>query len=809
MKISVNWLRTYLETALSPERIGEILTSTGLEVESVEKVETIKGGLQGIVVGEVLTREKHPDADRLSVTTVNVGTGDPLQIVCGAANVAAGQKVLVATIGSTLYPVAGEPFKIKKSKIRGVESHGMICAEDEIGLGKSHDGIMVLPESTLPGTPAENLYTNEVDYLLEIGLTPNRTDALGHIGVARDLKAWLEVHEQKKISLNIPRPIIQATRQDNDLEISVKDEAACPRYSGAVIKNIKVSDSPQWLQNKLKTVGLKPINNIVDITNFVMMETGNPLHAFDLLKIGGKHVVIRTAHKGEQITTLDGVTRTLQPNNLLICDENTPMCIAGVFGGADSGISQDTTSLFLEAACFDAASIRKTSKGLGLNTDSSFRFERGVDSNNVIAARDRAISLVLEIAGGELTQLADHNPVPVAMKRIELNFDKCRKHCGSSFSNVEIVKILEALEIILVSSDATHAVLDIPTYRVDVTRPADIYEEVLRIYGFNAVPVPAKLNASISYRQKPDNEKLSNLVADLLVSSGFYEIMNNSLTSSAFLTNAQSETFSPSKNVKLLNPLSNELDVMRQSLIPGGLEVIEFNQNRQNPDLKLFEFGKVYTNEDGAYHESRQLALFMTGQRFAENWSTTPRRSDFYTIKGLVDKISQRINLHLTAGNTLTNDFLENGFQLLSGAAVIGEVGQVKQPLLKASGIKNVVFYAGFDWDAIVETAAAHTVTYAALPKTQFVRRDYSLLIDEAVRFEQIRSAAFKVEKALLQKVGLFDVYDGKNLQSGKKSYAVSFIFQDFEKTLQDEQVDRIMAAIRVKLEQELGAELR
>jgi phenylalanyl-tRNA synthetase beta chain len=809
MKISLNWLKDYIDTDLDPVAIGKILTDTGLEVESIEKIESIKGGLKGVVVGEVLSREKHENADRLSVTKVNTGGPSPLQIVCGAQNVAPGQKVLVATVGSTIYPNPDKPLTIERATIRGVESEGMICAEDELGLGNSHDGIMVLAAETPVGRAASEVFNIQEDHLFEIGLTPNRTDAMGHIGVARDLKAYLNFHHKANLQLRLPAGANHIERHEDIIRLKIGSPEACSRYSGAVIRNITVAESPEWLKNRLRAVGLKPINNIVDITNYVMLETGNPLHAFDLSEIIGHVVIVRNANEGEVITTLDGVVRNLSTNDLLICNKNAPMCIAGVFGGKDSGIKETTRNLFLEAACFNPSSVRKTAKSLGISTDSSFRFERGVDANNVLYARDRAIRLILEIAGGELVQLQDKYSVKSKPAKVEFNFDDCRKLCGTDFSNEDALKILNELEIEAQGSNRHKRTLAVPTYRVDVTRPADVYEEILRIYGFNAVPIPQKLNASLSYRQKPDVMKLQNIVSDVLVPGGFYEIMNNSLTSSGWMEKLSPGKLSGEKPVALLNPLSNELNVMRQSLLPGALATIEYNQNRQKPDLKLFEFGQVYSMSGENYNETRMLGIFLSGKHQPENWTYKTSDSDFYVVKGIVEKIFLRLGVSLAFAPDPGSDLLNNAVKLQSGSTILGEMGEAKPALLKTFGVRNTVLYAGINWDLLVGLAGQSGTTFKPIPKTQFVRRDFSLLISEGVSFDQIRAAALTVDQKLLRKVGLFDVYEGKNLQQGKKSYAVSFIFQDFEKTLLDEQVDAIMSAVKTKLETELGAELR
>ncbi len=810
MKISYNWLNSYLNTGLTAQEIGEILTATGLEVESIEKVETIKGGLAGVLIGQVMELSQHPDADRLSITKVNIGKPDFLQIVCGAPNVKAGQKVLVATVGTTLFPATGEPIKIKKSKIRGVESEGMICAEDELGIGQSHDGIMVLQPDTIVGLTAREFLKVEDDYVLEIGLTPNRSDAMSHIGVARDLKAYLNFHKGTSLSLSIPQSLISIPAQQGlGLQITVENQIACIRYAGALLSGIKISESPDWLKNRLRSIGLKPINNVVDITNFVMHECGNPLHAFDLA-VAGNSIHVRNANEGEKVITLDGIERKLSAEDLVICNSAGPMCIAGVMGGIDSGISEETKSIFLEAACFSAQSVRKTSKRQTLNSDSSFRFERGVDPSNVIIARDRAIQLLIEICGGKLESVYDIYPTPVQPKTITIEFEKCRSICGKNIPNEQIISILTELEFHIQKNDQQGVTLDVPSYRYDVLRPADIYEEVLRIYGFNNIDLPQKLNSSITHSSKPDQETITNLISDLLVSSGYFEIMNNSLSSSEKIEKSKSDYLSITNAVKILNPLSNELNVLRQSMIEGGLSVIEFNQNRQNPDLKLFELGKVYRLHEGSYAESRKLAIFLTGKRYTETWTSPNQKSTYFAIKSTALKILERLGIiqHLKE-EIKQNKALEDGVLYNFNQNPICEIGWIDSKLLKENGIKQQVFYAEFDWENLLKAVAKSKTEFKVIPKTQFVRRDFSLLLDENVSFESIKKTAQNTTKKILKEVGLFDVYEGKNLAAGKKSYAISFTFQDEEKTLQDDQVDKMMAIIREKLESELGAELR
>ncbi len=812
MKVSYNWLKNYIKIDLSPKKISEILTDTGLEVEGLEKVETIKGGLEGVVIGEVLTKDKHPDADKLSVTTVNIGEEKPLQIVCGAPNVNVGQKVVVVTVGATLYPSPDESFKIKKSKIRGVESFGMICAEDELGLGTSHDGIMVLPNDAIVGTPARDYFKIKDDYLIEIGLTPNRSDAMGHIGVARDIKAFLNYHKQLNLTLELPK--VNRIKLDGKFNINIENYDDCPRYAAAILKNITIKPSPEWLQNKLRIIGLNPINNVVDITNFVMHETGNPLHAFDL-RVVGKELNVRRAKTGEKLTTLDGVERELSPNDLMICNATSPMCIAGVFGGEKSGVQDDTTEILLEAAYFNPVVVRKTAKRHALNTDSSFRFERGIDPNQVIYAMQRAVDLLIEYANAELVEAQDNYPTPIKNKIVDFSMDRCRQLIGNDISNNDIEQILNELDITIDCNNNGRCKAIVPAYRTDVTRQADIVEEVLRIYGYNNVPNPSKLNASISYQPKPNRNKIYNLVADLLVNNGYYEIMNNSLTSSKFIEKSNTKTLKTNQNITLLNPLSNELDVMRQTLLFGGLQSVAHNQNRQHPNLKLFEFGKEYKKfeqEDGSkqYIETKKLGIWLSGLKETENWVANKNKVSFYTLKGITEAIFTKLGINKNVQTLpLSNDLFEDGYQIKIAKKIVGEIGWVKPEILKIFKVKHQVFYADLNWDNMIDLTVMNKVKFTELPKTQFVRRDFSLLLDENITFTQIQEIARKADRKILKEVGLFDVYEGKNLEKGKKSYAVNFIFQDPNKTLQDKAVDKIMDKIRQGLEKELNAQLR
>lgn len=811
MKVSYNWLKQYLDFDKTPEEISVILTETGLEVEGLEKIEAVKGGLEGVVVGEVLTCEKHPDADKLKVTTVAIGDAEPLQIVCGAPNVAAGQKVIVATVGCTLYPNPEEAFKIKASKIRGVESNGMLCAEDELGLGKSHDGILVLDNALKIGTKAAAYFELEDDYEIEIGLTPNRADAMGHFGVARDLMAYLNVHENAGLKLKLPE-VNDCSNATNDLtvEIKVQDAEVCPKYAGLTIKNIEIKPSPSWMQKRLRAVGLSPINNVVDATNYVMRELGTPLHAFDCAALNG-NIEVRNAKEGAKFTTLDEVERTLSASNLMITNGTDDLCIAGVYGGLHSGVSSKTTSVFIESAYFNPVSVRKTAKQHALNTDASFRFERGVDPSLTEYALKRCASLILEIAGGEIAM----SPVVVGngislTTELDFSYERCNKLIGTAIPKEMVNAIFANLDIQVKEEANGIARLVVPTYRVDVTREADIIEEVLRIYGFNKVPLPEKMNMSIGNFKKPDPEKVQLTIAEFLVGKGAIEILNNSLTNSIYVEKLGGEALSSNENVEILNPLSNELDVMRQSLLFNALEVVAHNQNRQNPDLKLFEFGKTYKKVDGKYIENKRLLITLTGKRNAENWLEKATNQSFYSLKGLVLSVFERLGLDgLLKENGFTQASLLEGVELSLLKSTAGQIGWISKKMNSHFGIKQDVFIADLDWDVLIDSLKMTKINYKELPKTFAVRRDFSLLLDEAISYSQIENLAKNTDKQLLKEVGLFDVYEGDKLPEGKKSYAVSFLFQHAEKTLQDQQIDGVMEKIRHELESKLGAVLR
>lgn len=811
MKVSYNWLKKYVATEKSPQELDKILTDTGLEVEGVEEVEAIKGGLAGVVIGEVVACEKHPDADKLNVTQVNVGEAELLTIVCGAPNVAKGQKVVVAIVGSTLYPTPDEPFKIKKAKIRGVESFGMICAEDELGIGVSHDGIMVLPVETPVGMPASRYFKLESDYLLEIGLTPNRSDAMGHVGVARDIVAFQNIHENAGLTLNLPS--VDDFKVDNQslvVDVAVEDASLAPRYAGVSISGITIQPSPDWLKNTLLMIGLTPINNVVDVTNYVLHELGTPLHAFDSRAVNGR-IVVKEANEGEEFITLDGEKRTLTARDLMITNGKENLCLAGIFGGLHSGVKEDTTALFLEAAYFNPVTIRKSAKHHGLNTDASFRFERGVDPNNIEYALKRAALLIQEVAGGKISM----NPVdlyPTKIERLEVDFsyERCNKLIGNVIPEEKVNAIFHELDLEVLSKKDGIARIAVPTYRTDVTREADIIEEVLRIYGFNAIKLPEKLNMSLGGNVYSEAEHVQGIIADLLASNGVTEMMNNSLTQEGYVAKWGGEVLKEEANVRMLNPLSNELGVMRQSLIFQALEAVSYNQNRQHSDVKLFEFGKTYHKYSESYSENKRLLIVLAGRKEQEQWNTSNDTVSYYTIKGIVDAILNRLGLTAVSSvKGLKKSLLADGIQINLLKRKLGEVGWISTKLKKQFGIKNDVFVADLDWDVVLESLKLNKVKYTELPKTFAVRRDFSLLLDKSVSFAEIQEIAEKCDRKLLQGVNLFDVYEGDKLPEGKKSYAVSFSFQDMEKTLKDNQVDAVMDKIRQQLETQVKAELR
>lgn len=808
MKISYNWLKQFIKIDWTPEQTSELLTDLGLEVEGIEAYQSVKGGLEGVVVGEVLTCIQHPNADKLKVTTVNIGEETPLQIVCGAPNVAAGQKVPVATIGTTLYTETGEAWTIKKGKIRGEESHGMICAEDELGLGKSHDGIMVLDADIKVGTPAAAIFEVENDHVFEIGLTPNRADAMGHLGTARDLKAGLI---QKEITLEFITPSVSAFHVDNRtlrIDVVVKNKELAPRYCGLTISGIKVKESPVWLQHRLKAIGLNPINNIVDATNYVLHDLGQPLHAFDAAKISDNKVVVKTLAAGTKFVTLDGVERTLHEDDLMICDAEKPMCIAGVFGGIHSSVSEGTTSIFLESAYFNPVSVRKSAKRHGLNTDASFRFERGIDPNITEYALKRAALLIQEIAGGEITSdIVDIYPNKIEDFQVRLSFENAKKLIGEEIPKEIIKRILTSLEIKVNSVTETGLGLMVPAYRNDVTREADIIEEILRVYGYNNIKTTEKLNASISNSTRFEDHKIQNLVGNQLASQGFFEILSNSLTTPNYA--ALSDQLKEEHSISILNPLSGDLSVLRQSLVFSGLEAISFNINRKRSDLKLFEFGKTYHGYSTKHEEFKHLSVFVTGNQNSENWNSTNKKSDFFFLKGNIISLLERLGISRYNEIPVENDLFSEGLSFGLGKMKLIDFGLIKKPILKHFDISQDVLYANFYWDTILDIVKRNNMSFKAIPKYPEVRRDFALLLDDSVTFESIHKIAKQSEKQLLKDVNLFDVYQGKNLPAGKKSYAVSFTLQDENKTLTDKQIDKIMKTLQTQFETQLGAELR
>tara|TARA_R110001583_G_scaffold171551_2_gene325186 strand:- start:28401 stop:30827 length:2427 start_codon:yes stop_codon:yes gene_type:complete len=808
MKISYNWLKQFLKVDWEAEKTGELLTDLGLEVEGIETVESIKGSLAGIVVGKVLTCVQHPNADRLKVTTINIGAGEPIQIVCGAPNVAEGQTVPVATIGTTLYDDKGEGFKIKKGKIRGEESHGMICAEDELGLGSSHDGIMVLEDSLIAGTLASEVFNIEKDEVFEIGLTPNRADAMSHYGTARDLRAGLI---QNDVPLELISPPVSEFHVDDrtlKFDVIVEDIEKAPRYAGVTISDITVKDSPEWIQNRLKAIGLTPINNIVDITNYVLHELGQPLHAFDASKFRGQKVIVKTLPTGTKFTTLDGVERELNEEDLMICNgSEEPMCIAGVFGGLDSGVTVHTTSIFLESAYFNPVSIRKTAKRHALNTDASFRFERGIDPNFTKYALKRAANLIIEVAGGKVSsEIVDLYPTKIEDFQVFLSFEKMDRLIGSKIPRETVKNILASLDIKFNSVTDGGIGLTIPSYRVDVTREADVIEEILRVYGYNNVEFSHKLNTSISFSEF-DATKIEDVVANQLISQGFNETMANSLTKASYLS--LTEMLNEEHNVAMLNPLSNDLGVMRQSLLFSGLESVVYNVNRKNSSLKFFEFGKTYHKFESGYSEQKHLTLFVSGNRTKDSWNVAQKPSDFFYLKGIVKTILQRLGIQNIKTTPTKNDVFSEGITLSLGKIKLVDLGVVKQAINKEFGIKQEVLFADFNWENVLKVGGKSQVKITELPKFQAVKRDFALLLDNEVTFNEIYNLAFQAEKSYLKEVDLFDVYEGDKLEQGKKSYAVSFLIQDENKTLNDKQIDKIMQKLQQTFEKNVGATLR
>ncbi|MFI3292996.1 MAG: phenylalanine--tRNA ligase subunit beta [Rikenellaceae bacterium] len=820
MNISYNWLKSYLDCDLSAEEISTTLTEIGLEVEGFEKIETIKGGLAGVVIGEVLTCQAHPDSDHLNITTVNVGGDAPLQIVCGAENCRAGLKVVCATVGSVLYPTGSDDeFKIKKSKIRGVESFGMLCAEDEIGIGTDHAGIMELPQESVVGQSAKEYFGIEDDFLIEVGLTPNRVDAASHYGVARDLAAFLK---SKGMRYELTLPSVDDFGVDNHdltIDITVENSDAAPRYVGVTVKGCKVAPSPEWMQNRLRAAGINPKNNLVDITNYVLFELGQPLHAFDARKIEGGKVIVKCAAEGEKFITLDGVERTLTAQDLMICSAERPMCLAGVYGGLDSGISDETTDIFIESAYFNPVSIRKSAKRFGLNTDASFRFERGIDPNIQVYAAKRAALLFKELAGGEISsEITDIYPSPIEDFRFEISCDRVRALIGKAISDEEIRTIIEALEIKIESEEGGVYNVAVPPYRVDVQREADLIEDILRIYGYNNIEVPTHVKSTISYAPRPDRNKLMNMAADFLTANGYTEIMSNSLTKASYYEGITE--YKAEECVKIINPLSADLNVLRQTLLFNTLEAVELNANRRNGDLKIYEFGNCYTYNSAAvsdenilapYKENYRLAIAVTGSATTASWNVKSEQSSFYTLRAMVEKVLRRFSIEIYSlkSEELTGDLLPEGLSLQLNGKELVKIGVVSSKLRKAFDIKQDIYYAEIDFDALVKSTRKHKITVSELSKYPEVKRDLALLVDKSVTFAALRSVALGTDKKLLKSISLFDVYDGDKLPEGKKSYALSFILEDKTQTLNDKTIEKVMGNIQKQLELKCGAQIR
>lgn len=821
MNVSYKWLKDYIDFDLTPQEVSVALTSLGLEVGALEEVETIKGGLKGLVVGEVLTCEMHPNSDHLHVTTVDLGNGEaPAQIVCGAANVAAGQKVIVATLGTKLYD-GDDEFTIKRSKLRGVESCGMICAEDEIGVGASHDGIIVLPADAKVGTPAADYYGVESDWLIEVDLTPNRVDGASHYGVARDLYAWMKRHGY---DTKIHRPSVDAfksDRADGAISVEVENTEACPRYCGLTIRGVKVQESPKWLKDYLLTVGQRPINNIVDITNYILLGTGQPMHSFDLSKVKGDKVVVKTVASGTKFTTLDGVERTLTDRDLMICNAEEPMCIGGVFGGLDSGVTDATTDVFLESAYFHPTWVRKSARRFGLNTDASFRFERGIDPNDTVYNLKLAAILIKELAGGEICgDIIDVKSREFPGFPVELKFDYVTSLIGKHIDNDTIKGIVESLEMKIVSEDAEKINIVVPTYRVDVQRPCDVVEDILRVYGYNNVEFTSEVKGTLSNKSDVDfRDDMQDLISEQLTAAGYNEIMNNSLTSSSYYEGLESY---PEKNcVHLMNALSGDLNVMRQTMLFGGLESLARNINRKNANLKMYEFGDVYRydaetdNTEVAlapYTEHQALGIWITGNNHDDSWADAVRPLSVYDLKAAVENIFRRlgINEKEVVVEQFDNDLLTPALSYKNrGGKLIGVLGVVDADVAKKFDVEQEVYFAQFNWHLLCKLAAKKDVKYYDLPKTLPVRRDLALLVDSTVTYEQIKRVVEQSERKLLKKVTLFDVYEGKHLEAGKKSYAIAMFLQDDQKTLQDKQIEAVMKKVVTNLQKEVGAQLR
>jgi len=808
MKISYNWLKQFLKLDWEAEKTGELLTNLGLEVEGISQFESIPGSLEGIVVGHVLSCEKHPGADRLKLTTVDIGLEKPVQIVCGAPNVAKGQMVPVATIGTTLYTNEGETLKIKKGKIRGVESHGMICAEDEIGLGDNHDGILILSEGLIPGTACSEIFKIENDEVFEIGLTPNRADAMSHHGVARDLKAGLS---QRDIHTELITPSVSNFNVENrslKIDVAVENNKLAPRYCGVTLSNLIVQPSPDWLKNRLRAIGLSPINNVVDATNYVLHELGQPLHAFDADRILGKKIIVKTLPSGTKFMTLDGEQRILDKEDLMICDDEKPMCIAGVFGGINTGVTENTKSIFLESAYFDPVSIRKTAKRHGLNTDASFRFERGVDINSVEYCLRRAALLIREIAGGDITSdIIDLYPRKKDDYQVFLSFEKIDTLIGQKIPADTIKSILASLDIKVKNATESGLGLLIPFYRVDVQREVDVIEEILRVYGYNNIDSKEKLHASIASTSRFEDHKLEKLIGDLLASRGFYEIMTNSLTTPDY--DKLIDNNSEESRVTILNPLSTDLSVLRQTMLFNALETVSYNINRKKQNLNFFEFGKTYQHSKSKYIESKHLSLIVTGIRNENSWISPSKPTDFYFLKAAVELVLERLGITNYESFSEQNDIFLEGLSLKTNKTELVSFGMIQKAILKEFDIKQDVFYADFNWGALSKIIGKNEIIFEKISRFPEVKRDLALLLDTGISFDEIKTIAYNTERNLLKNITLFDVYTGKNLPQEKKSYALGFTIGDPSKTLTDKQIDKIMKKLQQRFEKELGAELR
>ncbi|MCB0633297.1 MAG: phenylalanine--tRNA ligase subunit beta [Lewinella sp.] len=813
MKVSLNWLKEYIDIELAPEKISEILTGTGLEVEGMEQIESIPGGLAGVIVGEVVTCGRHPNADRLSVTTVNVGNGEPLSIVCGAPNVAAGQKVLVATVGTTLHPLEGDPITLKKGKIRGEVSEGMICAEDELGIGHDHSGILVLPADTPVGQSARDYFNIQTDYVYEIGLTPNRSDATNHVGVARDLAAALKVNHGHSGDLTLPSVTdFKVDSHDLPVEVVVENTEACPRYSGLSIKNVTIKESPDWLKQRLVAIGVRPISNIVDITNFVLHELGQPLHAFDLDAISGQKIIVKTLPQGSTFVSLDEVERKLDAEDLMICDgDSRGMCIGGVFGGLNSGVKDNTRNIFLESAHFDPQYIRRSSMRHNLRTDAAKVFEKGSDPNITLYALKRAALLIKELGGGTIaSEIVDIYPKPIAKKQIELTYSFINKLIGVDIRKEKVKTILTAMEMEITAEDSDRFTVAVPTNKSDVIRPADIAEEVLRIFGFNNVPISNQIRSAMVLSPKPDPDQVKNTVSDLLVANGFFEIMALSLSESRYYKELLPGI--ATQGLVYVNNTSNvQLDIMRPSMIISGLEAILHNQNRQRPDLKLFEFGRSYRQKEDGFEEIDHLTLFMTGQRYPESWLNKEKaETEYYALKTQVEKVLQRLGLDRFQATDFQDEIFQFARRYHRGPQTIVEFGKVNSALVKGMDIKQPVFYADFNWNVILKSLQKQKVLMEEISKYPSVRRDLALVVAQSVKFEDIAAIAGKTGKKLLREVNLFDVYENEEqLGAGKKSYAISFVFEDKTKTLKMNEVEKVMEQLIKAYEIQLSALIR